>query len=218
MLRSFLLVFILSLVCLPILVGCTPPFSSGPGIDSGMSERPAFIVLDVQRHFMRADGAFPVDEMQSETVLSAINETLGALPEEAVVVYARNSFDEDDVANPYRGNSAIAGSEGARFDERLVMIDAPVFLKKESDAFSSSIFDAFLRKEQVSHVYLSGVYADGCVYATALAAQQRGYDVTIVEDAVASETDERLENAFAAHREHGFEVLRSDVVLERFAE
>ncbi|MCP4501819.1 MAG: cysteine hydrolase [Deltaproteobacteria bacterium] len=216
MLRSFLLV--LTLGCVPIFAGCTPPFSSGPTIESGMSERAAFIVLDVQRDFMRADGAFPVDEMQSEAVLLSINETLVALPEDAEVVYARNAFDENDVANPFRGNSAIAGSEGALFDERLVMIDAPVFLKKESDAFSSSTFDAFLRKEKITQVYLSGVYADGCVFATALAAQQRGYDVTIVEDAVATETDERLENAFAAHRDHGFEILHSDVVLERFVE
>ena len=206
----------IAFTALVLLAGCTPPFTSGEPIDSGLEQKPAFLVLDVQRDFMNPAGAFPVDEAQADAAIDVINELLSTLPDSAVVVYARNTFAEDDVANPFRGNSAIVGSEGAELDERLLITDAPVFDKEESDAFSSGSFDAFLRENEITDVYMSGVYADGCVFATGLAAQQRGYDVTIVEDAVANGDDQSLEAAFETHIAYGFSLIESDDVVARF--
>lgn len=188
-----------------LLGACTPPFTTGDAIDPDLAPKAAVLVLDMQKDFLSPDGAFPVDTAQGDAALAATNTMLEGLPIDADVVYAKNDFAPEDISNPFRGNSAIAGSEGAELDDRLLLLDdAPLFSKQESDAFSNDDFDAYLRDAEVTHVVLSGVYADGCVYATALAAQQRGYDVTILTDAVATADDDRLAAAFDAHRRQGF--------------
>lgn len=201
-------------------IGCTPPFTFGEPIDSTLPERGALLVLDVQVDFMEEDGAFPVDAAQSESALRQINVLLQAQQDQLdlgragmPVVLTKNDFAPEDPANPFRGNSAIAGSAGAELDGRLLQIDAPLFSKQESDSFSNEAFDTWLRDEQITHLYLTGVYSDGCVYATALAAQQRGYQVTIVEDAVATATDERLEASFDSFVAEGFSLLTAEQAL-----
>lgn len=210
---------VLPILALISAAACTP-YTLGEPIDDTLPELGALLVLDVQKDFMRPDGAYPVDTAQGERALKHINQLLqsqqDALDEggdAAVVVFAKNDFRPEDPANPFRGNSAIRGSEGAELDDELLRIDAPLFSKAESDAFSSDDFDAHLRALEVTHVYLSGVYADGCVYATALAAQQRGYDVTIIEDAVATASDERLDVAFDGYQEDGFGVRTTEQAI-----
>jgi nicotinamidase-related amidase len=199
---------------------CAPPYTFGEPIDADLPERGALIVLDVQNDFMKKEGAFPVDTAQGDAALGTINMLLQAQLGELeadrpgmAVAYAKNDFDPADPANPFRGNSAIEGSDGAELDERLLRIDAPLFSKRESDAFSNDSFDAWLREQRVTHVYLTGVFSDGCVYATALAAQQRGYDVTIVADAVATADDDRLAASFDTFEREGFELRSGDEAL-----
>lgn len=207
-------------VALVSALGCAPPHTFGEPIDPNLPERGALLVLDMQNDFLDHDGAFPVDPDQGETALGSINGLLRAQQEEAdigragmLVAYAKNEFDPADPANPFRGNSAIEGSQGAELDERVLRIDAPLFSKKESDAFSNDAFDGWLREQEVTHVYLTGVYSDGCVYATALAAKQRGYDVTIVQDAVATETDARLDASLDTLAHEGFQLRDRDEAL-----
>jgi nicotinamidase-related amidase len=212
-----LLPAVLAIVLIQGLVACTPPYTSGEPIDPNWPEKHMLVVLDVQNDFMDEDGAFPVDPDQAVQTLEQINglltshrDSVDAGESGMRVVYAKNDFDPADPANPFRGNSAIEGSEGAELDERLIRVEAPLFSKKESDAFSSDAFESHLRAEKITHLYLTGVFSDGCVYATALAAAQRGFAITIVTDAVATADDDRLVSSMGTFEAEGFALVNAN--------
>jgi biuret amidohydrolase len=55
-----------------------------------------------------------------------------------------------------------------------------------ASAFSGSNLDAFLRNQGIRHLYVAGFALHVCVAATGWAAHDLGYEVTILEDAVAA--------------------------------
>jgi ribosomal-protein-serine acetyltransferase len=82
---------------------------------------------------------------------------------------------------------AIAGTPGA---ELLPELDvAPrdrVVVKKRYSAFFGTDLDNQLRDERIDKLVLAGINTHACVRTTAIDAYQRDYDITIVEDCVAS--------------------------------
>lgn len=78
--------------------------------------------------------------------------------------------------------------------------DEIVISKTTASAFSSTIFDQVLRNLGISRLIVAGIVTNGCVELTARDATDRGYDVTIVEDACAASTAELHDNAIARFR------------------
>ncbi len=59
----------------------------------------------------------------------------------------------------------------------------PNLQKKYRSSFEETTLDETLAKLGVGHLYISGAQTDYCVRHTSHAALERGYDVTLVEDA-----------------------------------
>ncbi len=95
----------------------------------------------------------------------------------------------------------IATRSDARDYQFLVEVapqgDEIVMAKTTASAFSSTTFDQVLRYLGVSRLIVAGVVTNGCVEMTARDATDRGYDVTIVEDACTASTAELHQNAIA---------------------
>lgn len=83
-----------------------------------------------------------------------------------------------------------ADSPGAEIIPELRKCDGAgdlVFVEKKNfSAFPGNELDAMLRKQNIEEVYLCGINTDYCVFATALDAFQRQYNVFVIEDAVTS--------------------------------
>jgi nicotinamidase-related amidase len=47
-------------------------------------------------------------------------------------------------------------------------------------SFSNPNMDAHLKKHGASRLYVSGVYSEGCIRATAIGARKKGYHVVLV--------------------------------------
>jgi len=71
------------------------------------------------------------------------------------------------------------------------VINGNDFTKRISDSFSNPQLDAFLIRNRVDELYLVGLDASYCVHKTALGALNRGYKVTVVDDAVLSRKAQR---------------------------
>ncbi|MDE0106664.1 MAG: cysteine hydrolase [Bryobacterales bacterium] len=69
----------------------------------------------------------------------------------------------------------------------------PVLVKVSASAFNSSNLDAVLKNRSLSQLVCVGVSTSQCVDLTARDAADRGYDVVIVEDAVAEDSPEHHE-------------------------
>lgn len=81
----------------------------------------------------------------------------------------------------------LDGTWGADFFRVAPLPGEKVFSKKACfDPFLDPALDAYLRRKRIKRLILAGVYLDVCVDAAARTAFQKGYDVTILKDAVAS--------------------------------
>ena len=127
-----------------------------------------------------------------------------------------NEFRRSDWANLFRRFAALAGSDGARWDERVVVDGAPYFRKWRGSAFCNPALLDCLRGLGVEDLAIAGLYASACVTATARDALGWGFRVTVLSDAVADRSDgararalKRLERAGAAIATTEFEAMSS---------
>jgi nicotinamidase-related amidase len=69
------------------------------------------------------------------------------------------------------------------------------FTKNRQDAFSNERLSVHLTKCGVKELFIGGVHAEACVTATTRTALRRGFDVTVLTDAVGSTTEHARERA-----------------------
>ncbi|MBK7614080.1 MAG: isochorismatase family protein [Burkholderiales bacterium] len=80
----------------------------------------------------------------------------------------------------------------------------PLIHKQFNSGFEQTTLEAELAQRQVAHIVLAGAATNWCIRATAYAALERGYDLTLVKDAHTTETmvmddGTRIEAAQAVH-------------------
>ncbi|MGV2883890.1 cysteine hydrolase family protein [Paenibacillus taichungensis] len=153
----------------------------------------ALIVIDFTRDFVT--GSLPVGQPAEE-----IEETIAAITEaychnKHEVVMAVDLHEEND---PYHPETAlfpphnIRGTEGRQLYGRL----AQVMEERESQirwmdktrysAFCGTDLELRLRERGITDIALIGVCTDICVLHTAVDAYNKGFHITVYEDAVAS--------------------------------
>ena len=85
----------------------------------------------------------------------------------------------------------------------LQVMPAAHFTKRRRDAFSNRNLIAHLTERGVKELLIGGVYANACVAATTRAALRRGFNVTVVTDAIGAISDDGRERACIALACHG---------------
>lgn len=152
--------------------------------------KPLLLLVDFQNDFVGAPGLEP---SSAEVTRRAVRLLAGARDLGVPVVHAVTSVSPDgDDRMPHwkrlgralcvrgtQGHAAPAGLE-ARAGEAVVS-------KTFFSAFSSRDLEAALAETGADTILVSGVHLHGCVRATVLDAYQRGFEVWIAEDAVASD-------------------------------
>ena len=155
--------------------------------------RSAVLLLDLQRDFLASDGArMPVGQEEARRVLAAANAVLdgvalkGALPVLVVNRFPRTAW----LANFFRHGATIDGSWGSEIDERLhTRQGLKVFAKTRSSAFSSEELVAYLAANSISQVFVLGVFAEGCVRATAVDALKQGFKAIVPTCAIGTNSE-----------------------------
>jgi ureidoacrylate peracid hydrolase len=100
-----------------------------------------------------------------------------------------------------------------RDDEFLPLVaplgDELVFSKTSSSVFSTTDIERVLWNLGVDHLVFTGLVTEGCVELSARDASDRGFRVTLIEDATCSSTREAHENAIERMTDGGFIVAKS---------
>lgn len=175
----------------------------------------AILLMDLQVDFLDGTGKMPVGEEGAARVIAAARSVLsGEAVPGAIAVAIVNAFPRSHrVANLFRNNAAIAGTTGAAPDPRVALPPGtPTFAKTEANAFSNPELHGYLQANAVGRVCVMGVFAEGCVRATALAARKLGYDVCAPLEAIATNARWKLWFAKRSMRAHGI------ALPDRFAE
>jgi nicotinamidase-related amidase len=157
-----------------------------------MTDRCALICIDMQCDFLDSQGRLPVDPVQASQALEAVNGAVRAARDTGVpVAHVVNAFRRGSIANLFRGFSAIEGTPGAERDPRspLPVGSEPVFAKRSASAFSNPELAQWLSGQQIAELVLCGVFAGGCVHATAKSALALGYGVQVLAAGVADRNE-----------------------------
>jgi nicotinamidase-related amidase len=179
--------------------------TTGPRIETYAAPRTALIVIDIQEDYTGPQARKRYRD--GDRIVAASN----ALLEQArlkgmPVVFIENVIDNPLIALFTRGINA-PGAPGTATDRRLLRVPgARTFTKNRADAFSNPELDAFLRQNRVNRVLITGLDAAYCVNATTRGALNRGYQVTLFPEGIATESGTSVEKLTHEWREAGAEV------------
>lgn len=182
--------------------------SEGTPIPEYGTTNSALLVLDIQEGTTGSVSVTKSYISQSEWLIPRINQLAQKADSLQIpVVYIRS-----EVSNPLiniLNNTMAAGSEGANLDHRLNVASNHIITKKKNDSFNDTELDQLLTEMKVNHIILTGLDAGHCVYSAFLGALNRGYEITVVEDAVISDPEEQKSEILKQFTEQGARLIQS---------
>jgi alpha-ketoglutaric semialdehyde dehydrogenase len=152
--------------------------------------KPVLLLVDLQNDFLDAPGLEPE---RSAVVRQAARLLCGARARSVTVVHAVTSVDAGGVDRMPHWKAAgtwkcMRGTLGHEAPTEIAPSGREEVVSKTFfSAFSAPGLDAVLSRAGADTLLVAGVHLHGCVRATVLDAYQRGYEVWIAEDAVASD-------------------------------
>lgn len=147
-----------------------------------MSKR-AFILIDLQNDYYE-DGKFPLVDVKEATDNAAtlLNE-VRKLKDEYIIIHVRHEFPVDPKDAPFFGR----GTEGSQINENVKNeSDEIVITKNHPNSFIQTDLQKILDGNKVTELIIVGAMTHMCIQGTSRAASEKGYKVTVIQDAVAT--------------------------------
>lgn len=147
----------------------------------------ALLLIDLQSVFWERG---PYSDAAKEAAAAVIlNEVEAARAQNHPVIAVRQEWSIPStkaVARLTMGGQAIEGRDGIELVEVFSSLPDHVVVKRVQDAFETGALDTLLKCLDVGKLRLVGLDLNYCVQKTALAARNRGYDVTVVKEGTLS--------------------------------
>ena len=183
--------------------------TKGLPIESYTHPGSALLVIDIQEATTGNLSMTPFFKEKSGEFIKNINRVIDSCKtHDILIVLIRN-----EISNPLINlvnNSYAKGSPGAKFDKRLNTTSGIEVIKRAMDSFKNTNLDSLLTVNKVSKLYIVGLDAADCINATVEAAQNRKYNVNLIEEAILSETTESRDSMIIVFKERGVNVLPID--------
>lgn len=169
----------------------------------------ALLLIDFQIDFLADSGRMPVGSENAEQVIATANRLIRLFEKRGwLIINVLSKFKKMDmIGNFFRNHAAIEGSDGCKTDPRLAPHNPTFLPKPKSSAFSNPYLVEYLKQKEIDHIVICGVYAEGCVRATALDARRAGLGVTLISDGVASDKIAKYNQALSQMQKKGVQVL-----------
>lgn len=179
--------------------------TKGPRIVKHAAPRAALLIIDVQEDYTGPQAKKRYRD--GDRIVRVSNALLAqAQAKGAAVVYIKNVVD-NPIISAFTGGMNRPGAPGTEMDRRLIKVPgAMTFTKSRSDAFSNLELDAYLRENLVDHLVLTGLDGAYCVNATVRGALNRGYQVTLFQDGIGTESGKSMEKLARSWRDAGAQV------------
>ncbi|KAK6458342.1 Isochorismatase-like protein [Scheffersomyces xylosifermentans] len=143
----------------------------------------AFILIDLQNDYY-PDGKFPLVGVKeaTENAATLLNE-IRKLKDDYLIIHVRHEFPGDASQAPFFGQ----GTEGSQIYEGVKSEPGEIVITKNSpNSFIQTDLQKILDENKVSDIIIVGAMTHMCVQGTSRAAAEKGYKVTVIEDAVAT--------------------------------
>ena len=152
--------------------------------------KPAILLIDLQNDFLRYPSLEPAPGQVVQRATALLE---GSRKQSLPIIHVWTSVQKnDDRRMPHWKRDGrwmcVHGTDGHAPPEPLrPLAGEPIIHKTFFSAFSNGELERVLRSLGAEAVLLAGVHLHACIRATALDAYQRGLQVSIAEDAVASD-------------------------------
>jgi len=180
----------------------TTSATHGKKIDDYQNSKTALLVIDMQNDSIGPSAKNPFPPVYADKLIENVNKVIDIAKNNGwIIVYIKQELPKNQAFVAH--GKFLQGSKGAEIDKRIKIESNNFFTKKYSDSFSNPEFDKFLRKNYVDKIYITGVAADECVRATAFGAQNRGYEVIAVKEAIGTPEQQDLDKILETYTKRG---------------
>lgn len=157
----------------------------------------ALLLIDVFSHFRFEDGA-ALAQAQLQSAPAVAAETAACRRQRIPVLYCNDNFGRWH--ETWQDVLAFTANEGLPASAELLARLRPqpgdfVLLKSRHSAFFHTQLMPLLEHLKIKHLALGGAATDACVLCSAIDAHVRGFQVTVLSDAVAAASEERGKRA-----------------------
>jgi nicotinamidase-related amidase len=162
--------------------------TTGTPIATYPSPKTALLIIDIQEDYTGPEAKKPYKD--GHKIITTSNALLAQVKEKNVlVVFVKNVID-NPVMSYFMGDINAPGAPGTELDKRLIkLVGSKTFIKGRSDAFSNPDLDTYLRENQIGRLLVTGLDAAYCVNATVRGGLNRGYQVVVYSDGIATESN-----------------------------
>lgn len=154
----------------------------------------ALILVDIQNDYFEG-GKWPVFKM-AEVGANAARLLDDARGKNEMVLHVHHEM-------PEGGPFFVTGTDGAKINSVVSPEgDEATILKHRPNSFHNTNLEAILRKADIASVTICGAMSQMCIDATARAARDMGFDVTVVADACGAKDVKFGDNSVPAETVH----------------
>jgi nicotinamidase-related amidase len=173
------------------------------------------VLLNYQNDYLRPNGRMPVAQDQVTGLIKVTNKMIAAMRQRPnPVIYTVNEFSPFQPTSDLGQNfSAMRFEAGSTLDHRINYLGGVYFSNSEWDAFANPQFEEHLQLIGAGRLVLAGTYPERAALDTARQAKRRGYDVTVISDAVASSDARSRDAALQRLKEAGATIETSDQLI-----
>lgn len=153
--------------------------------------------------------------MDSARSIELISATNGAIAEirPGVVIFIKANI---KTLNISLKGIKVETSEHLALDGRLNRnINDEVFSKTASSAFTIAELLNFLELDNITHIYLSGIYLGKCLTDTALDGIEHGFTVSVIKETVSAAKPSRSEILLRKLERNGVEIISTAQLSEQ---
>lgn len=211
--RSFLILFFIILFL--IIYGVYSFFdaaevSTGNPIPRYGIAYSAILIIDIQEGTIGNSSFVDSYNQQSDDFMENVNAVITIADSLQIPVIYIKQETENWLLNFASNNILAQGSPGSEFDSRLKIVSNHIFPKQKMDAFSNPDLDKFLIERCITNLFIVGLDAAFSLNLTVFAAQNRGYVIYIIEDAVLSVIPSLKYEMLQEFKTSGMNVIKLD--------
>jgi nicotinamidase-related amidase len=182
--------------------------SQGLPITQKDTVKQALLVIDIQEGTTGKSSGEDYYISKSQDLINTINQiTDSSVNSNIPVIYIKNEI--TNFLINILNDTYAPGNPGSKLDARLNIVSDIILNKDKSDAFSNPALDSFLINNEINKLVFAGLDLAHCVNSTILAADNRNYNICLINDAVLAKSDSLKKVMLDDIKQRGFEIISS---------
>jgi nicotinamidase-related amidase len=164
------------------------------------------LIVDVQKKFYEKTEI----EIQANEMVQKINQMINKFePQNVIYIKATGKI----LSVSSKGFKVTPMLPAPELDSNLKIVSNNIFTKLEGNAFTLEDLNKFLTDNKAKEIIIVGLLAEKCIYYTAIGGKEKGYDISIVSEAVISKSKGKKEKTFKKLIKKGIKILTINDII-----